>query len=590
MILERMELRDYKGFSPQPIYFEPDVTVFVGPNDAGKSNLLRALEAYRYPRRLDVAADTTKGTVASEGLEVSTTWFIPGGPGRGKKTRQLTGTAQPPERVSLWNTPGAGRVDSGVPGTPTDRQLRREQADTFFPQVHLLDLSDPDARERIPAALDNLEELNAEDSVVVRRLLEAGGCHAAQLLRAPETRQREMLLSTRYRLTDLLRALIPSCPEVEPYATPDRRLEILFRDERHEHFRASELGSGLTLLLATIVQLEVLAQAKSSGPPSVLLLDEPETGLHPAAQAMLRQYLQDLAAHSASKRQIVYATPSPFMIDPNRIHQVRLVGKEGTVSVVDNKPYRRLHEEPIQSALQLPLGYSLFLAERNVLVEGMSDQMLLVASSQACAAQGLHHLDLTKTSVIPCGGAGENEFGNLRVRATRRGARAVAVYDRDPAGFDALKKAREADCQGLYVTGQAFDGQEVPDIQFIVEDLVPSLLYRQAFINDYGRVHESLREGAILPEDLSGPIELAKMDPPILARLRNMCQQTVGKMGYEFRKFPVAKEAAILVLENIPAPAEEGGGQQRKQDLRAAAALFRILNQKFTLNDSLLDR
>jgi len=73
----------------------------------------------------------------------------------------------------------------------------------------------------------------------------------------------------------------------------------------------------------------------------ILLLDEPRLNLHALAQADFLDYIDKLS----ESRQIIYTTHSPFMVESERLENVRVVEdrlKEGaTVSA-------RLSETPLK--------------------------------------------------------------------------------------------------------------------------------------------------------------------------------------------------------------------------------------------------
>lgn len=52
--------------------------------------------------------------------------------------------------------------------------------------------------------------------------------------------------------------------------------------------------------------------------PDVVLLDEPELGLHPKAIALIGEMIQALASH----RQVIAATQSPLLVDAFELDEV----------------------------------------------------------------------------------------------------------------------------------------------------------------------------------------------------------------------------------------------------------------------------
>ena len=65
-------------------------------------------------------------------------------------------------------------------------------------------------------------------------------------------------------------------------------------------------------------------------PPSTIVVDEPELGLHPAAISILAELLQ-----AASKRmQVVVATQSPMLIDQFSIEDIIVMNREDGASTM----------------------------------------------------------------------------------------------------------------------------------------------------------------------------------------------------------------------------------------------------------------
>ena len=91
---------------------------------------------------------------------------------------------------------------------------------------------------------------------------------------------------------------------------------------------ASQVSDGLLLVLA---YLAVLYQPK---PPRVLLIEEPENGIHPKRLADVLRILRDLI-EGQSHTQVILTTHSPYVLDHFQPEEVSLCRKrkDGSVSV-----------------------------------------------------------------------------------------------------------------------------------------------------------------------------------------------------------------------------------------------------------------
>ncbi len=150
------------------------------------------------------------------------------------------------------------------------------------------------------------------------------------------------------------------------------------------------------------VQHQLDPSGKSAGKRLILLLDEPGLALHALAQADFLRYIDRLAAD----HQVLYTTHSPFMVNSDRLHQVRLVEDrkaEGTVVSENLMGADQRTIFPLQAALGWTIAQNLFIAERNLLVEGPSELNYLQAVSALLEADGGGGLrdDVT---IVPTGG------------------------------------------------------------------------------------------------------------------------------------------------------------------------------------------
>jgi predicted ATP-dependent endonuclease of OLD family len=133
----------------------------------------------------------------------------------------------------------------------------------------------------------------------------------------------------------------------------------------------------------------------------ILLLDEPGLNLHASAQADLMRFIDDLS----DDYQIIYSTHSPFMIASDSLNRVRTVleTEEGSVvsdSIQEKDPNTLF---PLQASLGYDIAQNLFVSKKNLLVEGVSDLIILTAISGILESEKREHLrdDIT---IVPTGG------------------------------------------------------------------------------------------------------------------------------------------------------------------------------------------
>ena len=136
----------------------------------------------------------------------------------------------------------------------------------------------------------------------------------------------------------------------------------------------------------------------------VVLLDEPGLSLHGDAQ---RELVHLIRNQSQSPKQFLYTTHSPFMIDIDRLEDVRIVdGSDATTGAVVRVDIDTVGSDsllPLQSALGYSVLTPLLIGPSVLLVEGVSDLVYLRTWQSQMLKDGRESLD-ERWTVVPCGG------------------------------------------------------------------------------------------------------------------------------------------------------------------------------------------
>lgn len=175
-------------------------------------------------------------------------------------------------------------------------------------------------------------------------------------------------------------------------------------------------------------------------------MDEPDSFLSIAGQRNLLQVFESLVSvKSASGTcQLVYTTHSPFLINRNFPKRVVLVrkgdGSEGT-QYVPRSAVRRY--EPIRSALGVDCAETLFMGATNVVVEGITDQRILIAAIQRFGDNGDvdRYLNMnTVTFVTACGAPNVARIVSKSISGDEKRPIVVVFLDGDVAGSNAFQE------------------------------------------------------------------------------------------------------------------------------------------------------
>ena len=139
------------------------------------------------------------------------------------------------------------------------------------------------------------------------------------------------------RIRDTFRFVAPFFDDfvLEPQVLNERMIRLAWRHRmRDAHFDIATLSDGSRRFLGIATLLLQPTQLR----PSVILLDEPELGLHPRAISMLCSLISSVATET----QVVLATQSPFVVDHFDPEDVITVERVGGGSVFKRLPTKRL--------------------------------------------------------------------------------------------------------------------------------------------------------------------------------------------------------------------------------------------------------
>jgi energy-coupling factor transporter ATP-binding protein EcfA2 len=339
-----------------------------------------------------------------------------------------------------------------------------------------------------------------------------------------------------------------------------RKYEVEFRADRQSFFTMvrDETGPHLIPLEERSkgfqwffsFDLMFMYESRGSFKGCVLLLDEPGLHLHASAQ---RDLVERLEAY-ASNNSLIYTTHLPFMIDLRKPERIRTISETPEGTVVDktlnlSQPDAKL---TLQSALGMSASTSYLVAQRNLVVEGVDDFMILTELSNLLIRSGLTGLP-EDVHVTAAGGASEAAY--LATFMIGQNLDVVVLLDSDKAGSDAADKLIKS-----WLTRYGKGHSQVLKIGDVLgvagecatEDLFPDAFYLEKTQAVYG---QRLSAAGISQLTLEGDGQLVKR-----------VERALNKVDIPFNKGSVAKliRSAILKMADVNSlPAETKDRAQR---------------------------
>lgn len=255
-------------------------------------------------------------------------------------------------------------------------------------------------------------------------------------------------------------------------------------------------SKGFIWFFSFLVWFDAVQSRLATDDELILLLDEPGLNLHALAQADFLAYIRDLSEH----HQIIFTTHSPFMVDSERLEDVRVVEdrvKDGTKITGDLAGSSDESVFPLQAALGYSIAQNLFIAKKNILVEGPADLILLQHMGALLESVDKHGVG--DAIVVPVGGL--DKLATFVALLGSNKLKLVVVHDRAGAPHQKLEDL---------IRKKLIERKRVLDFSLFlepqpteadIEDLLPTDIYVTAFNSAYAK---ELKGVALTPAEL-GP-------------------------------------------------------------------------------------
>ncbi len=463
-----------------------EITVLIGKNNEGKSNILRAinlaLQELRDRRSLSFRRSGIQRPVplrrrSPRGYRRELDFPVSMRDEKGLKTSIVLDLSLNESEIKEFRKDFESRIsgrlplqiDFGESGETTFKvNLPRSQAKLAKRSDDVATFVSRRLRFEYIESVRTADRTNDEiDSIIARFVRDSSTEKVEEAINTIRDHQDAILAPLSEELTKVLQGFLPSIQAAriandrEGYTLTPGKFQIYVDDGSETPI--AQKGDGVQSLAALALvsgrYLDRVGSPISQDTSSrVLAIEEPEAYLHPGAMRDLRSLIYSWAPEGI---QVIISTHSPIFVNTNSVSS-NLIVQNGTTS-----PATGIKQ--IRDILGVIPSDNLFGAERIGIVEGMCDVKFLEAYVRD------HHLDfeafLKDRTVIFCAAGGADRM-DTQSRAYRALAtEVVALLDDDGAGRESLRNLVQ---RRVFVAGDVFLCSVDKRSDTEIEDLIDS--------------------------------------------------------------------------------------------------------------------
>lgn len=253
-------------------------------------------------------------------------------------------------------------------------------------------------------------------------------------------------------------------------------IEILVEEKGYQ-IDPKKRSEGLQWYLTFLINFRSKLQTLKN---NIILFDQPGDKLHPGGQKDLLERLEELSEYN----QIVYSTHTPFMISKEYPERVRLIRRPDDDTEIVNRLSKRdiFQDELLRNSLGFALSDVAPIADKNILVEGLLDKMILLEFISKLKSFKFS-VNLNQSVFIPAHGVSKILYYANMLK--NNGLDVIALFDNDTAGKNAIaaNKKKKVLINKEILSVAIKTGAET------LEDLLPSKLIENA-ANEIGRQYK----------------------------------------------------------------------------------------------------
>lgn len=372
MLLNRIELKNYKTFKNNTVRFTENITAIIGANDTGKTNFIEAiansLKIKKIPDtficlNLPTIVESTK---ASLKFNYNLDDFI--NSNENYKFRENTlDILIRGEKFSLSELIGKNKLVYRMTDlSNTAFKYLQKNLKVILWEYRKEEL-------KIPEIISLKKSKKNPNSIhILNSLFDKIGIDLTEFLQSDVQRRSNYISMVNEYITEIIRIYWPHQNiEFKFEFTSEDTIQFNIYENRRL-INLSQHGDGFKWLFLFILRFSERFGKNIEN--NIILLDEPGAYLHPGAQRSLLKFLEKLAEDN----QIIYTTHSPFMI--NRMFPERILffeRKDGDIVIKKPKTEEMIDDLMLSNNLGFTLNSLFRWGEVIIFVEGLTDKLFI---------------------------------------------------------------------------------------------------------------------------------------------------------------------------------------------------------------------
>ncbi|MFH1308715.1 MAG: AAA family ATPase [Patescibacteria group bacterium] len=255
-------------------------------------------------------------------------------------------------------------------------------------------------------------------------------------------------------------------------------LEILVEEKKYQ-IDPEKRSEGLQWYLSFLINFRSKLKTLKD---NIILFDQPGDKLHPGGQRDLLERFEELSKHN----QIIYSTHTPFMINKEYPERVRLITRPDDDTIIINELNDKdiFKDELLRNSLGLTLADIAPVAEKNILVEGLTDKAIILEFIKKLK-KFKFTINLSQTTIVPAHGVAKIIYHANFLKSN--GLSVIALFDDDTEGKNAIianKKKKILDNKEILTIGTITKSNAQT-----IEDVLPLNIIKQS-VNEIGEQYK----------------------------------------------------------------------------------------------------